>query len=225
MKQVLIIRLSAIGDVVFASPIISAIKAKYPDAKISWLAEPAVKGLLQHHPDLYEVIVWDKSHWKKLWQEKKFIALWKEIRALIQLLRSKQFDTALDMQGLLKSGIWARLSGARRRVGLGSREGSQHLMSEVVPKAGDVTRIGSEYHYLAAELGLVNEPFPMRVDVDTNSALSADQHISDLSNYIVICPFTTRPQKHWLDEHWQVLIGFDPEALRAAGGHAWWSRR
>lgn len=206
MKRVLIVRLSAIGDAVFASPMISAIKQKYPDAKISWLAEPAVKTLLEHHPDLHEVIVWDKALWKCLWKQRQFFALWREVRGLIRSLRDRQFDTALDMQGLLKSGLWVWLSGAKRRVGLGSKEGSQRLMTEVFDKGGDVTRIGSEYHYLAGNLGLNNEPFPMHVEIDEQSQAGAEQALNGTAEYMVICPFTTRPQKHWFEQYWLDLI-------------------
>ena len=63
--RVLIIRLSAIGDVVFASPLVSAIRRRHPDAEICWLAESMVAPLLMHHPDLKAVLIWQRREWRE----------------------------------------------------------------------------------------------------------------------------------------------------------------
>lgn len=208
MQRILIIRLSAIGDVAFASPIIHALRQRYPNAHIAWLAEPFVKDLLIHHPELDEVIVWNKARWKQLRKAGEYRQLWSEMRAFVRELRARHFDTVLDMQGLLKSGVWAWLSGAKRRIGLGSREGSQRLMTEVVERAGEENRIGSEYQHLAAHLGLETEPFSMRVEVDSGSESAMDTRLAErgLDQFIAVCPFTTRPQKHWIESQWQALL-------------------
>lgn len=208
MQRILIIRLSAIGDVAFASPIIHALRQKYPEAHIAWLAEPFVQDLLKHHPELDEVIVWDKAGWKALRKAGEYRALWREMASLRKTLKSRGFDTVLDMQGLLKSGLWAWLSGAKKRIGLGSREGSQYLMTEVVERAGDEDRIGSEYHHLANYLGLETEPFSMQVQVDEPAQQRVDERLAEqtFDDFIVVCPFTTRPQKHWLEPQWQALL-------------------
>ncbi len=210
IDRILIIRSSAIGDVIFASPLIGALRRKYPQAHIAWLAEPPVEDLLRRHPQLDEVLVWDKAGWKRLWRARRYRTLWRAFRAFVGQLRRSRFDTAIDAQGLLKSGIWAWLSGARRRIGLGSREGSARLMTEVVDKPRDSDLIGSEYRQLANHLGLQTEPFPMHVglwpeDEACVEALRQQHRLDD--GYAVICPFTTRPQKHWFADHWIELIG------------------
>jgi len=199
VQRILIIRLSAIGDVVFASPIIEALRRTHPDAHIAWLAEPAVADLLRHHPMLDEVIVWPKTEWKRLWKARAWRELARRVRAFIQELRKRHFDTALDMQGLLKSAIWAWLSGARRRVGLGSREGSQMLMTETLPRGGDPARrhpsldsalrvspdgdpttlpaslfMSSEYRFLAEHLGLDTGDFRPAIHIDDATRASVD---------------------------------------------------
>ena len=60
-KRVLVIRLSAIGDVVFASPLIDAIKRARPDGEVYWLAESAVAPLLKHHTGLNELLIWPRD--------------------------------------------------------------------------------------------------------------------------------------------------------------------
>ncbi|MCB1751342.1 MAG: glycosyltransferase family 9 protein [Gammaproteobacteria bacterium] len=207
--NILIIRLSAIGDVVFASPLISALKQSFPSARLSWLVEPAAAPLLIHHPELDEVIIWPKSDWRQLWEKNRFFALWREISRFRRELMRRQFDSVLDLQGLLKSGVLAWFSGARERIGLGSREGSQWLMSRVMPRGGDPDRIGSEYLFLGQQLGLATGAFEMQVALGESDRRSVSQLLEReglSSGYLVVCPFTTRPQKHWFEERWAALV-------------------
>jgi len=204
IKNILIIRMSAIGDVVFASPLIKALRQRYPDANISWLVEPAAASLLKNNSDLDEVIIWPKSDWKALWKQRKFITLLGELGRLRKHLKDKQFDMAIDLQGLMKSGVWAYLSGAKERVGLGSKEGSARLMTDVVTRHGDDPRIGSEYYHLALAMGLDASRFEMDIALsDEDQAYGAELRQS--GEYAVICPFTTRPQKHWIESRWPEL--------------------
>lgn len=212
MKNILIIRLSAIGDVVFASPLIKALRRSYPEARISWLVEPAAAPLLRNNPDLDEVILWPKGEWQQLWRQRRFLRLARALRQFVAALRARQFDTAIDLQGLLKSGVWAYLCGAGRRIGLGSKEGSERLMTEVVSRRGDSARIGSEYLAMAHHLGLEVADFAMEI------ALSAADEAFPATvvagqKYAVIAPFTTRPQKHWVEARWPVLAA----QLQASG--------
>ncbi len=205
VKNILIIRLSAIGDVVFSSPLIKALRRSYPDAKISWLVESAAAPLLRQNAELDEVIVWPKDEWKQLWQERKFFTLWRAYRRFKKVFRARGFDTALDLQGLMKSAVWARASGAETRIGLGSKERSEHMMTQVISRQGGGARIGSEYYAFAQELGLDVAGFEMDIalsDEDDTFPARTLEHQA----YAVVCPFTTRPQKHWLESRWPLLI-------------------
>ncbi|WP_373506447.1 glycosyltransferase family 9 protein [Thiocapsa sp.] len=206
--KILVVRLSAIGDIVFASPLIAVLRRAYPQAHIAWLVQPEYRSLLDRHPDLDEVIVCPLGHWRRLWRERRLRELMSGIAALRTNLRERRFDLAIDLQGLLKSGALTRLSGAGERIGLGSREGSQWLMTRTVQRGGDPRRIGSEYLYLAQTLGLPADDFPMAVHYGETDADFADRVIAehDLGDgFAVLCPFTTRPQKHWIEERWAPL--------------------
>jgi len=204
MNNILIIRLSAIGDVVFASPLIKALRRRYPDAKISWLIEPAAAALLKNNPELDEVILWPKGEWKQLWRERKFLTLARQLRQFIRRLKSHKFDCAIDLQGLLKSAVWAYFSGAEQRIGLGSKEGSERMMTRVISRQSDNPRIGSEYFGLAQELGLDVAEFEMDIALSAEDEAFPGTGI-EYQDYAVICPFTTRPQKHWREDRWPVL--------------------
>ena len=207
-SRILVIRLSAIGDIVFASPLIAALRRAYPQAHLAWLAQPECEPLLRHHPDLDQVITWPRGEWRALWRERRWGELARRIRAVRADLRRQGFDQVLDLQGLLKSGLLAWLSGARERVGLGSREGSQWLMTRVVPRGGNPRAIGSEYRFLAERLGLPLDGFAMTLVPGAEARAFARDLILQQglgSGYVVICPFTTRPQKHWFEERWAEL--------------------
>jgi heptosyltransferase I len=209
VRSILIIRLSAIGDVVMATPLIRALRARYPHARIAWLAEPQVQDLLAAHPLLDEVIAWPRGEWARLWRDKRYLDVLRAVRGLRARLKALQPDLTLDLQGLLKSGLWAWLSGAKERIGLGSREGSRLLMTRVLPRAGDPERIGSEYLFLAQTLGLPVDNFEMDVALTQEDESFARQFIGshDLERgYAALCPFTTRPQKHWFEERWVGLL-------------------
>ncbi len=221
-QRILIIRLSAIGDVVFASPLIAALRRTYPQAQLAWLVEPAAAPLLQDNEMLDEVIVWPKSEWKALWKKRRFMKLWREIRTFSRRLRSKNYDWALDLQGLLKSAIWAYLCGASRRVGLGSKEGSQWLMTEIIARDGNDARIGSEYLNMARHLTLDCGKFEMEIALSEETDSYAQTLRHAYGDYIVICPFTTRPQKHWFNDRWgevtNELIRLYPYRVVMLGG-------
>lgn len=207
-KKILIIRLSAMGDIIMASALIHSIHKAHPDCKISWLVDESYAGLLQSNPALERVYIWPRKRWAKLIASRQYSLCFHECLTLLKSLRKASFDLALDTQGLLKSGIWAMLSGSQTRIGLGSREGSQFLMHKVVSRHSDDPRIGIEYRMLLSALGIANDDFEMNIIVSNEDQAKADhliQACSIKSPFIVICPFTTRAQKHWFAERWAEL--------------------
>lgn len=210
-KRILIIRLSAIGDVVFASPLVQACKRRYPDAEIDWLAEGVVRPLIVGMPSVGRVILWPRQEWRALWEEKRLIALFKAVGRFRRELQSRDYELVVDAQGLLKSAVLAWLTGCRERVGFNSKEPNGLFLSKRYPKQ-TTSRISSEYLGLAQELGWDVSQFDMVLGLkDEDHARAAS--IAEPRSYIAIAPFTTRPQKHWTPDHWRALI----TALSAQG--------
>jgi ADP-heptose:LPS heptosyltransferase len=136
--RLLLVRLSALGDVALSLHVLAAARARLPEAKIGWLVEDRFAPLLEGHPQLDRLHVYERRRAPFPWR-------------LVTGLRRERYDIALDLQGNLKSGLLARLAGARRTVGLDAplaREGNRLLVRERVPP-----RPG---HRLAAYLGLVD---------------------------------------------------------------------
>ena len=201
--RVLIIRLSAIGDVVFASPLVDAIRRRHPDAEICWLAESMVAPLLIYHPGLKSVLIWQRREWREWLVRGRWLRLIREVRAFRQALRSRHFDVVLDAQGLLKSAFLAWMTGAPVRVGFRSKEPTSWFLTERIEK--DLTpTISSEYRGLAAYMGYDPADFSMQVSLSPAERDYAERFYGDRP-YAVLCPFTTRAQKHWPEAHWRDL--------------------
>ena len=141
--RILIVRLSAIGDVVFASPLIWATRARYLNAYIAWLAEPGPASLVRHHPELDAVILWPKSAWQTLWRKKRYKPLWQAMRAFRAELREHRFTVVFDVQGPSGFTCLGWLSGAPERIGFKSKEGKQWLLTPALEKRANTQRIAS----------------------------------------------------------------------------------
>lgn len=207
-RRVLIVRLSAIGDIIMASGLIPALRNLWPDAEIAWLAESSNAGLLRDNPRLTRLHLLPRARWRELRRQGQHRTVWREMAAFTRELREARYDLVLDLQGLLKSGVWTRATGAPRRIGLGSREGSQWLMTETVPRLMDDPRIGKEYRDLAVRLGADPSRFVMDIAIPDSVQQGMAQRLRAAGvsgNYAVLAPFTTRPQKHWFDERWTKL--------------------
>lgn len=207
-RRILIIRLSAIGDIVMASPLIPALRARYPDGWLAWMVEEGMEPLLDAHPQLDELIIWPRGRWQRLWREDRF-AWWREVKDFVRALRRSHFDLVLDAQGLMKSAAWAWLSGAPERIGLNSREGSRWLMDEVVHELDDHPQMSSEYRRLAQFLGLATTHFHPSIALTESDRMRVVEAIGAdvaVQGYSVAAPFTTRAQKHWPETHWQQWI-------------------
>jgi heptosyltransferase I len=217
VNRILLVRTSAIGDVVFALPLAHALRRSFPRAHIAWLVEPGIAGLLEAEPALDEVIVWPKRDWATLWQGRHAVGLARAVLEFRGLLRARRFDTALDLQGLLKSAALAKLSGAPQRIGLGSREGSRLLMTRTIERGGAIQRISSEYLHFAQALGLDVGDFVPRLQVsgaaDVQARVLLDRHALVPGRFVAFAPFTTRPQKHWFEDAWSELASLVRDEL------------
>lgn len=205
---ILIIRTSAMGDVVMASPLSEGLRRTFPQARIVWLAEPQVASLLEHNPALDAVLVWPKARWKQLFRTRRLGALILEIRAFMVRLRAERVTLAIDAQALFRTRLLAWLSGARERIGFESREPGQFLMTRLVSKGGNTQEMGSEYFHLLQELGVEAATLRQSVQLAPESCKAAEKTLTSagvVGEYAVFVPFTTRPQKHWFEQSWITL--------------------
>jgi heptosyltransferase I len=111
-ERILIVKLSAIGDIIHTLPAVAALRRAYPEAWLAWIVERAGASLLRGNPDLDELITVDTHAWRANW--------WMGLRHIWYVtrhLRRASFDLCIDFQGLLKSALFAYVSGAPQRLG------------------------------------------------------------------------------------------------------------
>ena len=121
-RKILVIRLSAVGDVIRTLPAVKALKEKEPSSHIAWVVEEHSKSFLESQPEINEVILFPRKRWTK--GIKSPLTWWRtarEVRDFTKGLRQKRFDVALDFHGMLKSGLISFVSGAPTRIGFGQR--------------------------------------------------------------------------------------------------------
>ena len=100
-KNILLIKMSSLGDILHSLPFADALRRRYPKAKITWLVHPQFAGFLPDPPVIDEVIYFDKVKFNKMGLCDK-LHYFREMRAL---LHSRHFDLVIDLQGLFKSAV------------------------------------------------------------------------------------------------------------------------
>jgi lipopolysaccharide heptosyltransferase I len=191
-SRILIIRLSAVGDVIHGLPVLNALREAKPKAFIAWAVEGHAADLLEGHPALDQLV-----RLPRRWLKSPSAVL-----QLRQKLRSLQFDTTIDLQCLTKSGVVAWLSGAPQRIGKAgpdARELSRWFQNRFVECHG--SHVIEHYLDLLQPLG-ISEPtvrfeLPER-DVDgqfSAALLEAKQWQS--GGFAVLNPGAGWPSKLW----------------------------
>ncbi|REK08274.1 MAG: lipopolysaccharide heptosyltransferase family protein [Planctomycetota bacterium] len=207
-QRILIVRLSAIGDVLHGLPVLCALRAARPEAYIAWVVEGAAAQLLRGHRALDELISIPR----------KWLKSPRTVLALRGRLRASKFDVAIDMQGLTKSAVAARLSGAPRRIGFDGTDGrelSRQLNSELIrPTATHVIDRNLE---LLRPLG-IDQPavrFDLhdeQADIESVRRMIAESGVAE--PFAVINPGAGWPSKLWPPER------FAGVARHLGGRHA-----
>ncbi|MDD5475164.1 MAG: glycosyltransferase family 9 protein [Syntrophales bacterium] len=134
--NILIVKLSAIGDVVHTLPSLSALRKAFPEAHITWVVEAGASDLLQDHPDCDRVLVSFRKRWvNDLAHCRRIRENLSEARSFIDALRDRVYDIAIDFQGLFKSAVIIGLSRAHRKIGYRSmQELSRFFYNETIPE-------------------------------------------------------------------------------------------
>jgi lipopolysaccharide heptosyltransferase I len=116
-RRILIVRLSALGDVVHVLPLLDALRRARPDAHIGWLVEETSSSLLRGHPQIDRVWVAPRRETERLLRRGRLTSAAGPWLRLVRALRAARYDVSIDAQCNLRSSLLARLSGAPRRVG------------------------------------------------------------------------------------------------------------
>jgi len=122
--RILLVKPSSLGDVIHTLPVVSAIHRHWPEAELRWLIHPAWRSLVENHPGVSGTVLFPREKFRGP-------GGWIRSLAWLKTLSDWKPDLAIDLQGLLRSALFARLSGASRIVGLSdAREGAHLLYGE-----------------------------------------------------------------------------------------------
>ena len=205
--RILLVRLSAIGDVIHAMPVACALREHFPDAFLAWVVEQRAGELIEGHPAIDQRIVlprgWLRSP-ARVWRLRKF-------------LKNLAFETAIDVQGLTKSAVVAWLSGAKRRIGMGGRWGreiSRWLNNELVDTDGlHAIERGLK---LLEPLGIQPPAVHFEVPVAAADQIAAGEIIHGLGlddGFVLVASGAGWPSKLWPVDRYA--------AVAASMGHRW----
>jgi lipopolysaccharide heptosyltransferase I len=117
-RSILVVRLSALGDVVHALPTVAALRRRLPRARIDVLVEDRAKDVVLGAPGVDRAVVWPRAALSRAARSRRGLGEARRVLArFLEDLRSVEYDATLDLQGNLKSGVLARLARARLRLG------------------------------------------------------------------------------------------------------------
>ena len=175
--KILFVKLGAIGDIVHALPALAVARRAYPEAVIDWVAEERSAEILRGNPFIDELIeVNTRSIRETRSPEKLLIEIWRQAGSL----RTRGYDIAIDLQGLLKSATIAKISGAQRRVGFEKtnlREPAARLMyTEKVAVPLGINVIDKNLALVRSALGIesANDDYDFPIHTGAEHRLEAD---------------------------------------------------
>jgi lipopolysaccharide heptosyltransferase I len=216
--KILIVRLSALGDIVHALPVLAAIKHSIPDAEVDWLVEENYAPILSMaHGLRRRIIVRAKQSFARP-DAVSFGGLMGYSQAA-KFLWNQDYDYALDLQGLIKSAVWARLSFAGRVIGFDApnlREPQAAVLYSTTitphPPAGQPGAGPAAQHVIQKNLSILSAldikatsfdmPLTPSASADTNAAIEA---AGGPMQYVVINPGAAWPNKRWPPERFGAL--------------------
>ncbi|MBW1842383.1 MAG: glycosyltransferase family 9 protein [Deltaproteobacteria bacterium] len=149
-QKILIIKPSSLGDIVHSLPFLDAIKSRFPEAKIDWVVARGLHTFLEDHPFINRLWIMDKDQWKQPRHLRNTI---REVTGFIRGVRSQQYDVAVDLSGLLRSGLISMATGAGHRLGFKeSDEGSPLFYTHKITGGSEIHAI-DRYLKIAAFMG------------------------------------------------------------------------
>jgi len=202
MQAILIVRLGAMGDIVHALPAAAALRARFPRARIDWVVDEKHRQLLELVPILDRVVLLRRTS-----------SIWRRLTELRRTLRAMSYDVAVDLQGLIKSAVVAKLSGARRVVGFEWA----HLRDR---RAGwfytDMYDPSGSPHVIHKNLALVGSlgadvttlRFPLAISGSTVIDAWRASAPAISAGYVVLNPGAAWPNKRWPPERFGAVASW-----------------
>jgi 3-deoxy-D-manno-octulosonic-acid transferase/heptosyltransferase-1 len=212
--NILIVKMSAIGDVIHTLPALTTLRRHLPEARITWLVEEAAAELMCAHPALDRVLVWPRRRWVAGLKAGQLGLLAQQVRAFLRDLRDTEYDLVIDFQALAKSALWVALARGKRKAGYGPGmhhdEKSYLVLNERVQVTDPRAHAVERSLRLLEGLGFARLPLEYALpisDADDAQALSllTRVDISPGEPFVVVNSMTRWPTKNWTDAGFAIV--------------------
>lgn len=212
INNLLIIRLSAIGDCLQVSPVAKKLRERFPQARITWVVETKSKDVVIGNPYVDEVIVFKRVEWmKEARQTKDYKTLFLRMKTFFAELKTRNFDIAFDFQGLLKSALVAYFSGAPVRVCYNDTKELSTFFANKLIKPDYQLDVHKQQRYVGMLrfLGIDIDDLRMYMPVSEEDRQFArkfvDNHQLTGREFIILNPATSWQSKCWPAEYYSAL--------------------
>ena len=221
-RKILLIKLSAVGDVVHTIPVLNKLRRRYPAAQLDWLVTSPIAELLRHNPSITNIIEFERDVWSTPWRLAPFAAY----ARLAARLRAAAYDLVVDMHGQLRTAALTLATGAPARIGFdrprarvwgasprkfplearrhawqGAREGSwlayTHHIAVPTLDLHAVDRYLNLGSILELDKGPADFSFPIPQSANSRVDSLLRQHHIDRADLVVMAPGTVWGTKHW----------------------------
>jgi len=229
--KILIVKLTSLGDVLHALPVVWDIHAHYPDATIDWVVEEAYVDLLapltkqKNIRGINRIIPSALRRFKKtFFQGKQFLKNWSEVKQFLKALRQERYDLILDLQGLIKSALICALAkrtangqivgAANRTQYSGYETQAQWFYTEKIQLPQTLHAVNRSRFLTQAALGI-----PQSERLKNPPQFYPAEFVATLTEtlwpkpYVLCFHATSRDNKRWPDDDW-IAVG---KALAAKG--------
>jgi heptosyltransferase I len=202
-RRIVLIKPSALGDIMHSLPVLSALRVRFPSAHLAWLVNRAYEPLLRGHPDLDATIPFDRGLFRSGWRS-GCVATYR----FAADLRARRFDLAIDLQGLFRTGVLSFLTGAPVRLGLTStREAGSLFHTHRIHDGGTVVHAVERYWRIVEALGGGDLPKRFRLPIAAEARSWALERLADCPRpWIAVGVGSRWLTKRWLPTHFAELV-------------------
>lgn len=199
--RILLVKPSSLGDVVHALPVLHGLRLRYPQARIDWLIASSLAPLLEDHPELDELVRFDRKRFGRVGLSPRASAAFVRF---VRDLRARKYDLVIDLQGLFRTGFLTHATGAPVRIGYSTaREGASMFYTHRVAVA-DADMHAVDRNYLVAQrLGFGDVPVTFKVAI-TDAARAAASSLLQTrgavagDRLVLVVPGARWETKRWL---------------------------
>lgn len=210
--NILLVKLSSIGDVVHTLPSLAALRRRYPEAHITWVIEEESLDIIQGNPQIDRILVSGRKRWARRLADGRDIGVTLgEIRRFLRDLRDRPYDVIIDFMGLFKSAVLVFASRAKRKLGYDSmQEMSGLFYNEKIPEDMGKHAV-DRYLDFARHLGADPSEPEFFLDIPADSANRADVLLKEGGvnpefPFVVLSPMSYAGETRlWEDDRFALL--------------------